>query len=247
MSSRKRLTKDQNRPSQTTVRCEIHIQNLPASSNRYRKNDTTVDVNGNTDIEFDPSSCVVDLLTTIDISVLEICKMILASIEDIDDYENYMNVYHIVGDNQNGEVVSDWNQTLQSLGFNDQDHLIVDFQRKRSKYHIKEDLSLASKYEQSITNGTIDQSTLSNIVTLEEVIVLTCTTRIFDAEGISMKRTKVFVRPGQLARFLMEDISALWNKNNLKFRYNSKILRGDRTFFEQGVYESGEVSVTGGR
>ncbi len=55
------------------------------------------------------------------------------------------------------------------------------------------------------------------------------------------------VKKQQPCSYLMDDVTALWNRSGLKFRYGRTVLNANKTFEELGIVNDGEVVVTGAR
>ena len=66
------------------------------------------------------------------------------------------------------------------------------------------------------------------------------------AEG-ALKRTKVVVDIRDDCRDMMQEISHKWGKSALKFKFGRTILKGGKSFEEQGVHDGCEIVITNGR
>ena len=82
----------------------------------------------------------------------------------------------------------------------------------------------------------------------EDNVEFVCITRIFESEGIPIRRTRVLAKKYHPCSMLMDDVSYLWNKNNLKFRCGRITLVPEKTFEELGICSpENEIIVTGAR
>jgi hypothetical protein len=81
----------------------------------------------------------------------------------------------------------------------------------------------------------------------DDAIELTVTTRLLDAVGQPLRPIRAVVMSTHLISYLMEDVTSLWGKANLKFRCGRNVLSADKTYIELGVVQGAEVVVTGGR
>lgn len=117
--------------------------------------------------------------------------------------------------------------TLDVLGIQEGDRIIVDTSRRKRKF-ASTDLLL----------DTEDS---------EEDLTVICYTRIFEVDGVPMKKLKVLVKESQTCENLIEDVCRIWNRENLKFRYGRHVLTGEKTFLDVGMIDGGEVLVTGAR
>jgi hypothetical protein len=77
------------------------------------------------------------------------------------------------------------------------------------------------------------------------VLELLCCSRIFGQE--SVPKVRVLVTADQKCKYLMKDISSLWDRSGLKFRCGRSVLQEEKTFNELGVENNSEITVTGGR
>jgi hypothetical protein len=125
----------------------------------------------------------------------------------------------------------DLSQSLNSLGIQDGSRIIADLGRKRKRYQL---------FDEENHNSTDDN-------TSDELLHLICSTRIFSGEDVPLKEVRVIVRRNQPCKYLMEDVSTLWNRPNLKFRYGRITLCENKTYGELGIESDGKVVVTGGR
>ena len=126
--------------------------------------------------------------------------------------------------------------SLSDLKINDGDRIIVDLMRRNKRKRFSEAVLV------SLNDGD-DNSTEE-----EETLEFVCSTRIFESEGIPLRRTRVYVKRSQPCSYLMEDISTLWNKQNLKFRCGRVTLVPEKTYAELGLEKlDTEILVTGGR
>jgi hypothetical protein len=80
-----------------------------------------------------------------------------------------------------------------------------------------------------------------------EKIELICTTRVFELDGIPIRKVKVIVNLNSTCKELIDDVSILWGKSNLKFKFGRIVLYPDKTFYEIGVCNNAEIVITGGR
>lgn len=80
-----------------------------------------------------------------------------------------------------------------------------------------------------------------------EDLVVTCYTRIFETEGEPIRRLRVLLKRNQTCKNLMKDVSVLWDRQNLKFRYGRSVLSEEKTFEELGFENGAEILVTGAR
>lgn len=119
----------------------------------------------------------------------------------------------------------DIDQTMEALGIQEGDRIVVDASRKKKKLRV-------SDFDTEDT---------------DEDLTIICYTRIFEADGMPMKRLKILVKRQQSCAHLLEDVSKLWNRDNLKFRYGRHVLTSDKTFADVGMVDMGEVLVTGAR
>ncbi len=125
----------------------------------------------------------------------------------------------------------DFFYTLSDLKINDGDRIIIDI-AKRNKRKRNSDL-----YADDENSGEE-----------EDTLEFVCTTRIFEAEGVPVRRTRVYVKRHHPCSYLMDDISTLWNRGNLKFRCGRITLVPEKTFAELGIKKTeNEILVTGGR
>lgn len=121
----------------------------------------------------------------------------------------------------------DLDQTLESLGVQSGDKMVVDTSRKRKKMKF---FQLLAEEEDG-----------------DDDLTVVCYTRIFEAEGVPMKRIRVHTRRDQSCASLITDVCKLWNRENLKFRYGRHILTAERTFEDVDMVDLGEILVTGAR
>jgi hypothetical protein len=132
--------------------------------------------------------------------------------------------------------------TLAELEIESGDRLLVDSQ-KRNKRRRMTDTEFGDRDDDEVQKENDDD-------TLEFV----CITRIFENEGLPLRRTRVYVKKYHPCSYLMEDICVLWNRQNLKFRCGRIVLVPEKTYDELGISslsnEEGdevEITVTGGR
>lgn len=83
--------------------------------------------------------------------------------------------------------------------------------------------------------------------TWKDTLMITCSTRIFENEGIPIRKARIFVKKNHTCANLIEDICTLWNRTGLKFRYGRNLLNAEKTFLDLGVKGDTEIIVTGGR
>jgi hypothetical protein len=121
----------------------------------------------------------------------------------------------------------DLDSTLEELKIHHGEKIIVDTQKRNRRKRLSE-----------IQNPESDD---------EDNIDIVCFTRIFESEGTDVRRTRVLVKKYHPCSFLMDDISYLWNKNNLKFRCGRITLVPEKTFEELGITTDTEIIVTGAR
>lgn len=101
-----------------------------------------------------------------------------------------------------------------------------------------------SKRRKRMKRTQADSTTIDE---MKDTIMFTCSSRIFQNEGISMRKARVFVNKNHTCANFMEDICTLWNRSGLKFRNGRTLLNADKTFSELGVKHDAEIIVTGGR
>ena len=79
------------------------------------------------------------------------------------------------------------------------------------------------------------------------ILELICTTRLLEVDGNAFRKVRVVVQSHQKTSYLMHDISNLWGRNGLKFKCGRNVLSAEKTYFELGIENEGEVVITGGR
>jgi len=79
------------------------------------------------------------------------------------------------------------------------------------------------------------------------ILMLTCTTRITDHEGQPFRKLRLLVQANHCCSDFMEDVATLWGKSGLKFKVGKMVLYPEKSFKKLGVENGAEVVVTGGR
>jgi hypothetical protein len=124
----------------------------------------------------------------------------------------------------------DMDRTLAQLNINEGDRLIAESGSKRRK-----------RSRKSLSD--FDRNTVDD----DDTLSLVCTTRIFENEGWAVRKVRVQVKKQQHCSYLMDDITSLWNRSGLKFRYGRTVLNANKTFEDLGIHKDGEVVITGAR
>ncbi len=123
----------------------------------------------------------------------------------------------------------DVDKSLAQLGINEGDRIIAETSKRKKR---------SRKFISELDHDEVDD---------RDTLLLTCTTRIFENEGWVSRKVRVMVKKQQPCSYLMDDVTALWNRSGLKFRYGRTVLNANKTFEELGIVNDGEVVVTGAR
>jgi hypothetical protein len=122
----------------------------------------------------------------------------------------------------------DMNKTFEELGIKTKTRIFVCTQRKKKRRH------------SYLSDDDNDEDP-------DDDITIICYTRIFESEGIPMRKIKVTVKRYQSCACLLEDVSRLWGRDNLKFRWERIVLTREKTFAELNITDLAEILVTGAR
>lgn len=165
---------------------------------------------------------LVDIRITRDFTLRHIHESICSLIAK--DEEEFENIEFFLDTTQ--KMALDLDKTVMQIGLADGDRIIAQSKRRYKR---------ARKTEPDEVDKEGDN------------ITLTCTTRVFQNEGLPIRRVRVVVKKHHTCIFLMNDVANLWNKSGLKFRYGRTVLIANKTYEELGIEEDGEVIVTGAR
>jgi len=79
-----------------------------------------------------------------------------------------------------------------------------------------------------------------------EPIEIICSSRAFESDGSSLKQIRVLVNKFDELKYLMHDISELWDREGLKFKFGRLALLKGNTYDEIGIENGDEITVSGG-
>lgn len=165
---------------------------------------------------------IVDLTAYSDMTLDDVHQTLLRILDVDESIKPHMQYF-----SANMDDTLNLSMTLEALGVQEGDRIVVDASRKKRKF--------------KSTDLLVDTEDS------EEDLTVVCYTRIFEADGIPMKKLKVQVKASQTCGNLIEDICRIWNRDNLKFRYGRHVLTSEKTFEDVGMHDFGEVLVTGAR
>ena len=117
-------------------------------------------------------------------------------------------------------------KTIEEVGLKNNEKIFVDYKKTKvwtaTMQHLADEISKANSIE------------------------LICETRV-GADDDRLRRIKVIVNPYHYCHDMLEEVSCFFERSGLKFKCGRVVLRGDKTFHEQGVENGNVIVVTGGR
>lgn len=174
----------------------------------------------------DPSNhgedTVVDITVYSDMKLKEVHDCLLKILQVEESTIPYLHYYF-----SNMDEPVDLSLSLREIGVQEGDRIVADASRKKRKFRNDDSQIEAEDSEDDLT--------------------VICYTRIFEADGVPMKKLKVLVRSQQSCGTMIEDVCRIWNRDNLKFRYGRHVLTSEKTFMDVAMVDGGEILVTGAR